>query len=312
MGVTALAVPFVVVVLGVVGLWFGARLFVDAAAALAREAGLSDLVVGLTVVAVGTGLPELVVSVDAVMTGSGAVAVGNVVGSNVYNVAVVLGVTAVFGTVSVPQAVLGRDSVALVGTAVLAFAVLRDGRLTRPEAAVLFALFVGYLLVLARSEDERGDSPQPTESARPARAAVELGVGLGLVVASGHGLVDGATTIARSAGISEWAIGATLVAAGTSTPELAVSLTAISRGYTGVSVGNVVGSNVFNSLAVLGVAGLLQPLSVGSAALADLQWLVVLTVLTVAVLWTGRRLTRVEGVLLVASEAGRWVVDFVG
>ncbi|WP_327051186.1 calcium/sodium antiporter [Halomicrococcus gelatinilyticus] len=300
------------VVLGVVGLWFGARLFVDAAAAFARRAGLSDLVVGLTVVAIGTGLPEFVVSVDAVLAGSGAVAVGNVVGSNVYNVAVVLGVTAVFGTVSVPRAVLGRDAVALVGSSVLAFAVLRDGRLARPEAAVLLALFVGYLLVLARADDdELHDVPQ-TGVARPAKTAVELGVGLGLVVASGHVLVDSAVTLARSVGVSEWAIGSTLVAAGTSTPELAVSLTALARGRTGVSVGNVVGSSVFNVLGVLGVAGLIQPLSVGRTALADTLWLVVLTVLTVAVLWTGRRLTRAEGLLLVASEAGRWVVDLIG
>jgi cation:H+ antiporter len=311
MGVAALAVPIVVVVLGVVGLWFGARLFVDAAAALARRVGLSDLVIGLTVVAVGTSLPELVVSVDAVLAGSGAVAVGNVVGSNVYNVAVVLGVTAVFGTVEASRAVLRRDAVALVGTSVLAFAVLRDGQLTRPEAGLLFALLAGYLLVLARADDEQGDVPQ-MEVTRPARTAVELGVGLGLVVASGHLLVDSAVTLARSAGISEWAIGATLVAAGTSTPELAVSLAALARGRTGVSVGNVVGSSVFNVLGVLGVAGLIRPLSVGRTALADLRWLVVLTVLTVVVLWTGRRLTRAEGLLLVASEAGRWTVDLIG
>ncbi|MFC6770948.1 sodium:calcium antiporter, partial [Halorubrum pallidum] len=135
--------------------------------------------------------------------------------------------------------------------------------------------------------------------------------GLALVLVSGHFMVEAASAIARAGGVSDWVIGGTIVAAGTSTPELAVSLVAMRQGHVGMSVGNVVGSNVFNVLGILGIAAMLQPLAVGEAAIESLLWLTVLTVLMVAALWSGRRLSRSEGVLFVCSELARWVLGLL-
>jgi len=143
------------------------------------------------------------------------------------------------------------------------------------------------------------------------RDALLLVGGLALVLVSGHFMVEAASTLARSAGVSDWAIGGTIVAAGTSTPELAVSLVAMRRGHVGMSVGNVVGSNVFNVLGIMGIAAFLRPLAVGGAAIETVLWLTVVTVVMVVALWSGRRLSRTEGALFVCSEVSRWTLGLL-
>jgi cation:H+ antiporter len=315
---SGLAVPALVFIGSIAGLWIGSRLLVDSSVRLARRLGMSDLVVGLTVVAMGTSTPELVVTADAALAGLGDIAVGNVVGSNIYNLAFVLGVVSLVRVVPVERSLVHRDGVALVASTALLAATLTDLTVSRPEGALLIASIVAYTLYLLRS----ARSDQSAESAVTTgvtdglefrgRDGLLLGAGLAVVLLSGHFLVGSASTVARSAGISEWVIGGTIVAAGTSTPEFAVSLVAIRRGSLGVSVGNVVGSNVFNSLAIVGVGAMVRPLSVSGAAFEDLLWLCAVVLAVVVALWSGRKLSRAEGGLLAGSEAVRWVLGLAG
>lgn len=332
----SVAVNLGVVVASILGLWVGARLSVDAAVRFARRVGLSQLTIGLTVVAIGTSAPELAVTTDAALAGAGDVAVGNVIGSNVYNLAVVLGVVSLVRVIPVERSLVHRDGAVLVASTLIGVAAIADMRVGRLEGVVLVALLVvytGYLLLTGADPDAATDGANPDPSATGptgdspdaglttavgdriafrGRDAVFLLGGVGLVLASGDALVGAATTLARGAGISEWVIGGTIVAAGTSTPEFAVSLVAMRRGTIGVSVGNVVGSNVFNVLGVLGVGAIVRPLTVTGPALTTAAWLTVVVVATVAAMWSGRVLSRVEGGLLALSEAARWTLGLLG
>ncbi|MFW5948454.1 MAG: calcium/sodium antiporter [Halolamina sp.] len=313
-------VQFGLVVLSVGGLWIGARLLVDAVVRLARRCGLSDLTIGLTVVAVGTSTPELAVSIDAALKGLGDIAVANVLGSNVYNLAFILGIVALVRVIPISRSLIHRDGLALVAGTAIGGGLLLDLRLTRLEGIGLVGLFVLYTVYLLRVEAAAEPAADVDAITRDltdrvtfrGRDAVLLVGGVALVLVSGDVLVRAASTIARNAGISEWVIGGTVVAGGTSTPEFAVSLVAIRRGSLGVSVGNVVGSNLLNLLGVLGLAALTHPLTVSGAMLSTLAWLGTITLLIVAALWTGRELTRVEGGLFAGSEVVRWVLGLVG
>jgi cation:H+ antiporter len=307
----SVAVAALGLVASAAGLWAGAELLVRGAVDIARRFGVPELVVGLTVVAVGTGLPEAVVTVDAVLTGHPDIAVGNVVGSNTYNLAVVLGLLALVKAVPVSRTLVRRDGVALVGATLVALVVVFDAAVSRLEGALLFGLWILYLGVLLRArrvEQEATDiesgGPQPL----PRTAVPALVAGLLVVVGSGALLVSSATTLAEAFGIPEWVVGATVVAAGTSTPELAVSLVALLRGRAGLSVGNAVGSSIVNLFGVLGLAALLRPLSVSGAAVGGMLWLTALVLLFVVALRTGHRLSRPEGAALLGSEVVRWIV----
>ncbi|WP_135852659.1 calcium/sodium antiporter [Halorussus salinus] len=346
----------------VVGLWIGARLLVDSVVRLARGAGLSELVIGLTVVAVGTSTPELAVSLDAALAGAGDIAVANVVGSNIYNVAFILGVVSLVRVVPIERSLVHRDGLALAATTLAGVAAMADLTIGRVEGLVFIASFVAYTWYLIRSESnpEEGDGGRSPTGAAPddretvpvaggadrattadraetatpnaeppadraetladdgertsstARNAGTLVAGLAVVLVSGHFMVEAATELALAAGVSPWVVGGTIVAAGTSTPEFAVSLVAMRRGSVGVSVGNVVGSNVFNMVGVLGLAALVRPLAVPAAALESLAWLTVVVGVFVAALWSGRRLSRAEGGLFALSEILRWILGLLG
>jgi cation:H+ antiporter len=340
---TSVAVDLAIVVVAVLGLWLGARTMVDGSVRLARGAGLSETVIGLTLVAVGTSAPELVVSVDAALAGAGDVAVGNVVGSNVYNLAFVLGVVSLVRVLPITRSLVKRDGVVLLGATFLLAGFLADLRVGRLEGLLGVGLLIAYTAYLLRTTPEgSGESAGTNESSDTARPvenggagtptvpvppgavaerlptggrlrtlAVTLG-GLAVVLVAGHFLVESAVALARTGGLSEWAIGATVVAGGTSTPEFAVSLVALRQGSAGVSVGNVVGSNVFNALGVVGVAALISPATVGGEAVTSVVWLLVVTAVAVAAMWTGRRLSRPEGGLFAGSEVVRWTANLLG
>lgn len=312
----ALAVELAGVVLSVLVLWYGSRLLVDAAVRLSRRLGISELTIGLTVVAMGTSAPELVVSSDAALAGLGDIAVGNVVGSSIYNLAVILGIVALFQGVPVDRTVVRREGLVLLASTAGGVVFVRDLVIDRFEGLFLLTGFLAYLAVLFRSgasSEESADSSleRDQDRASPWLDPAWIVVGLALVVGGGHFLVGSAANLARLLGVPPWAIGSTIVAAGTSTPELAVSIVAIGRGRLGVSVGNVVGSNVFNMLGILGVVALLRPLRFDAAAIGDAIWLLVLSALVSLALWTGRTLSRREGGAMVLSELARWVSEFV-
>ncbi len=297
---------------GVLLLYGGAEALVRGSAALALRLGLSPLLIGLTVVAFGTSSPELAVSVRASLAGQGDIALGNVVGSNIANVALVLGVCALVCPLRVNAQVVRWDAPILLGCSVLLVALLADGVLSRSEGAALFAGVFGYTalsVLLARREASPSVQGEFAEGlpAAPRRLWAEVflvSAGLGLLVLGGQLLVSGAVTVARGLGLTEAFIGLTVVAVGTSLPELATSVVAAGRGEADLAVGNVVGSNIFNVLCVSGLASLIHPLASAGVTRFDLWVMVASAAAVLPVVWTGYRVSRIEGTLLTLGYCG--------
>ncbi|GGN93033.1 MULTISPECIES: sodium:calcium antiporter [Haloarcula] len=291
----------------VVALWFGADRFVTGAGRIARQLGVPGLVVGLTVVAFGTSAPEFAVTIDAALAGQTDISVANVVGSNVLNLGFVLGGVALVRSLATSRALVRRDSVLLVVTTVALLGLVVDGRLGRLEGALLFAGLLGYLLYLARNGGDQMAAAvdQPFHWPDVGR----LVAGLGLVVGGGHLLVLSAVDIAQALGISEWVIGITVVAAGTSLPEFVTSLAAARQGRTGISAGSLVGSCIFNVLGVLGLAAVVHPLPVTPVGIEGTAWLLGTVVLVTVLFYTDAALSRLEGGVLVALNAANWLAN---
>lgn len=299
----------VVFAAGLVLLVAGAELLVRGASAIAAALRVPPLVVGLTVVAFATSAPELAVTSAAALDGTADVAVGGVVGSNIFNVLLILGVSSLILPLAVTVGLVRVEIPIMIGATVLAFLVALDGRLGRLDGVILLAgmaAFLGRQWWAARAEldaeaaAEAGDAP-PVSLWRQGAAVL---VGLGLLVLGARWSVDAAVELAERAGISEIVVGLTLVAAGTSLPELATSAMASLRGERDIAVGNVIGSNVFNLLAVLGVGSLLAPsgLRVMSETLAvDLPVMLAAAVVCLPLALTGYRISRREGVVLLAG-----------
>jgi cation:H+ antiporter len=294
--------------LALVLLFIGAEGLVRGSAALAMRAGLSPLVVGLTIVAFGTSSPELVVSVQAGLSQQGDIAVGNVVGSNIFNIAVILGITALVCPIPVHRQILKVDAPVALGVAFVLVLLLLDGALGRFEGGLLFAGIVVYTwmnVVLARRQrmamaaDPGGPSVSAPSRHWTADLVFILG-GLAVLVFGSRLLVEHSVSLAKDIGISEAVIGLTIVAAGTSMPELATSLIAAVRKQPDIAIGNVVGSNVFNILGILGLASFLSPLNAAGISSVDYAAMLVVTVLLIPLLYTGRLLHRLEGVALLS------------
>jgi cation:H+ antiporter len=292
-------------------LYGGGEVLVRSAAQLGLRLGMSPLVVGLTVVAFGTSSPELAVSVGAAMTGVGDVAVGNVVGSNICNIALILGLCSAIRPIHVHMQLLRFDVPVAIGVAALACVLLADATLGRIEGIALVAgllLYVCVLLVFARRETAPITAEFAAEQSDHAHSvallAAGIAAGLGLLVLGGDWFVDGAVALARGLGIGEALIALTIVAIGTSTPELATSLIATLRGHGDMAVGNIVGSNIFNVLGILGVAALVRPLFAPGIFTSDLATMLGVSLLLLPLAWTGRHIVRWEGVVLLGLYAG--------
>lgn len=293
--------------LGLVLLVGGAEALVRGASRLAAALGVSPLVIGLTVVAFGTSAPELAVSAGAALAGQGGIALGNVVGSNIFNVLFILGVSALIAPLVVSADLVRRDVPLMIALSGATVALALDGRLSRLDGALLLAglaAYVGYLLVAARRERT------PASIAPPERSRGALGVladgalvlgGLGALVVGARWLVGGAVAFAGALGVSETVVGLTIVAAGTSLPEVVTSVVASVRGARDIAVGNVVGSNLFNLMGVLGLAGVLAPggVAVADGVLAfDLPVMVAVAVACLPIFFTGGAISRGEGAVL--------------
>lgn len=294
--------------LGGVALYFGAEWLVSGAAGLAQRAGVRPLVVGLTVVAWGTSMPEFVVSAMAAIEGSPAIALGNAVGSNIANLGLILGVTALIAPPRVDGTMVRREIPVLIVTAALVPVVLWNGFMSRWEGAALLVFGAIFTLWLARSGSMSADpdvevlAETPNAPPKPhtvARLSVFGVMGLILLVAGGRSFVVGATGIATALGMSERVVGLTVVAVGTSLPELATSLVAAFRKHSDIAVGNVVGSNIFNILLVLGGAAAIQPMEAAlRPMLLDLSVMGGITVLAAIMMRSARSITRLEGGVL--------------
>ncbi len=292
--------------LGVVLLIAGAQALVRGASGLAAALGVSPLVIGLTVVAWGTSAPEVAVSVDAAVRGSGDIAVGNVVGSNIMNVLLILGLSALVAPLVVARAMSRVHVPLMIGASILLVALAVDGRVGRIDAAVLLVGFAAYTAYSMRSS-RGGEAPRPVGKRRPALDVAFVIAGLGLLVLGARWLVNGAVAFAQALGVSELVIGLTIVAAGTSLPEIATSVVATLKGERDIAVGNVVGSCIFNIVGVLGVSGLAAPdgIAVSGAVLRfDLPVMVAAAVVCLPVFLSGSIISRAEGALFLACYAG--------
>ena len=300
-------------VAGIVLLIWGADLLVRGASHLAALAGISPLVIGLTVVALGTSAPELAVSLRAAFVGQADLTLGNVLGSNIANVLLILGLAALVAPLLVAPRVLQREVPTMIGVSLLLWLLVADGSLSRLDGlllVVLLGVFLAATVVVGR-RPAASNEPVPTQPQQLGRGSVarNLGFVLGgllLLVAGAQWLVDGAVTFARALGVSELIIGLTVVAVGTSLPEIATSVLASLRGEREIAVGNVVGSNILNILAVLGLTAVLapQPIQVPASALAfDVPVVVVAAVACLPIFFNGRMIARWEGALFLAYYA---------
>ncbi|MGK2950963.1 MAG: calcium/sodium antiporter [Thiobacillus sp.] len=302
-------------VLGLVALIVGAEAMVRGASRLAVSWGISPLVVGLTVVAFGTSAPEMAVSVGAALSGSSDLAIGNVVGSNIANILLVLGISALVAPLLVHAQIIRQEVPIMIGASLVVVAMALDGNIGRSEAALLFALVIAYtvfLVVQSRraSKDAEADFASEIPSSQWDRhwgvqAALVIG-GLALLVLGADWLVGAAVVFAKHFGVSDLVIGLTVVAIGTSMPEIATSLIAALRGQRDIAVGNVIGSNIFNLLAVLGAAGMVSTggLNVPEAARNfDLWVMLAVAFACLPILLTGREIARWEGAVFLGYYA---------
>jgi cation:H+ antiporter len=302
-------VNIILIALGVALLYFGGNLLVKNSSRLAQNWGISPLVIGLTIVAFGTSAPELAASVTAALRGSPEIALGNVIGSNIANVALILALTALVYPLRTQAAFLRRELPIMIGAAALLLLLFLNGNLARTEGMLLLALLGVYLWLLFRGQETpeieqefaREYSGAPNS---PWRSAFGALLGLGLLVAGAQSLVAGATSLARGFGVPELIIGLTLVAVGTSLPELSASIIAAIKREPEIALGNIVGSNIFNILFILGSTTVLQPIDVAFSTVAVDLWVMLgLSVLLLPFLLTGLRLGRREGSVLLVFYA---------
>lgn len=293
---------------GVVLLYAGAESLVKGAASTAARLGLTPLVIGLTVVAFGTSTPELVVSVGAALQGQGAIAIGNVVGSNISNIALILALAALVSPPRVQSQVIRVDVPIVIVTSLIMAGILWNGLVGRLEGALLFTGMILYIVIsLWTAQREKEPVLQEYEDAAPRRTrslfvdVVLILVGLILLVLGARAMVTGAVAIAEDLGISQTVIGLTIVAVGTSLPELATSLLAAARGEGDIAVGSVVGSNIFNVLGILGLSSLARPLVSDEIGIVSLGVMFALSLVLLPLMRTGHRISRLEGGALLAA-----------
>jgi len=300
------------IIAGVVLVLWGADRLTDGAVALAERMNIPQIVIGLTIVAVGTSAPEFCVSLVSALKGTADLAVGNVVGSNIFNTLLITGVAAMVSPMTILPSTVRKDiPIAVVASVGLAAMVFFDGELSRLDAALLFVAFVAFIwLTLRGAKGKTDEEAAPKKQLTVLRAVLLLLVGLTCLVVGSNIFVNGATEVAAQLGVSEAVIGLTVVAGGTSLPELATSVVAARKGNSGIAIGNVLGSNVMNILLILGGAGLICPMAVEGITIVDYAMLVA----SILLLWlfanTKLTLARWEGGVLTALFLGymAWLV----
>lgn len=301
----------------------GANWLTDGSSAIARKWGVSDLVVGLTVVAFGTSAPELVISVMSAINGNSGIAIGNVVGSNIFNIFAIIGITALVAPIKIERSIMTKD-IPLVVLSAIALLVMgnsplldgaTDRSVTRVDGILLllfFAIFMRHTFSTARQQEaspEKNVTPEITGATKPMstlKSTLYVIFGLAALIIGGDRFVDGASAIASAMGVSDAVIGLTIVAAGTSLPELATSVAAAVKGKPGIALGNVIGSNIFNIFLVLGCSATIRPLPFGSISNFDLLTLTGACLLFWIFGWffKQRTITRVEGAILTLCYVG--------
>ena len=296
------------ILISLILLYFGASWLVKGSSALALKAGISPLVTGLTVVAFGTSSPELFVSVNAALAGQGNIAIGNVIGSNMFNICIILGISAIVTPLRIKLQLLKIDIPFLVIITIGFVILFADRQISRAEGGILLAGIVFYTLlniILARREKSKEINDEYNDSVTDGKmkwywSAAMIILGIGVLVAGSELLVKGAVAIARSLGVGETIIGLTIIAAGTSVPELASSIVATLKKEYDIAIGNVIGSNIFNLLGIIGISSIISPLTAISISNIDLYIMLGVTLLLIPFFRTSYTLKRDEGIFMVA------------
>lgn len=293
---------YVLLLVGFVLLIKGADFFVEASSSVAKVLRVPSIIIGLTIVAFGTSAPELAVSTTASLAGNNEIAVGNVIGSNIFNLLVVLGACGAIRPFAVR---LRWDFLASIGVALVLFLmIIRDQFVSRPEAIFLLVIFVSFMAMTVRDAlINRVSAQEEFKALPPVRCAIYIVGGIAAIVWGGDLVVDCASEIALSFGLSQTLVGLTVVALGTSLPELVTSVVASRKGENGLALGNVIGSNIFNILMVLGLSATVSPIAVNRLAVIDALCLIVFSVITWFLCRSKQRISKFEGVMMLLIYA---------
>lgn len=297
---TKMILNILFVIIGIALVLWGADRMTDGAVALAERMNISQIVIGLTVVAMGTSAPELFVSLVSAIKGTPDLAVGNVVGSNIFNTMLIVGCAAIAAPLAILKTTVKRDLPFIFLISVIFIAMCTDMQITRKDALILSGLFLLYLAyTLIKSRKAQAAEELKKKGYSPIKASCFVALGLACLILGSNLFVNGATSIASLLGVSEAVIGLTVVAGGTSLPELATSIVAARKGQSAIAIGNVIGSNVFNILMILGVTGLICPMQIQGITTIDLFVMTISALLLWLFAFTKLKVERWEGAILV-------------
>lgn len=301
----------ILIIVGIVAVLYGADRMTEGAVALAKRIHIPEIVIGLTIVAIGTSAPELFVSTVSALNGTPDLAVGNVVGSNTFNTLLIAGAAAAVAPIDISRITVKRDLPLAALSSLLLIVLCLDSDISRTDALMLFAGFIIFMLitVMPAIKDHK-DSEQPTSEAAKTdsetakapysvmKAVGLIILGLALLVAGSNIFVDNASQLAVALGVSQAVVGLTIVAGGTSLPELATSVVAARKGQSAIAIGNVLGSNIFNILMILGITGIIQPMKIEGITIIDLATMLISIILLWLFSFTKLKVQRWEGIVL--------------
>lgn len=304
------------ILVGIVLVLWGADRLTDGAVAVAEKMKMPQIVIGLTIVAMGTSMPEFCVSLVSALKGTTDLAVGNIVGSNIFNTLLIVGVSAWVAPMIILKSTVRKDIPFALFASVILLVMCLDGNISRLDAGILFVLFLVFMYVTLKGaktkDDDTAAKTEPIEDKKKPMAAwlsiVWIIVGLACLIGGSNLFVEGATKVAEHIGVSEAVIGLTIVAGGTSLPELATSVVSARKGNSGIAIGNVLGSNVFNILAILGVTGVITPMHLQGITMLDLSMMVFSTLLVWLFSFTKYKIARWEGIVLTIVFIGYMAV----
>ena len=304
-----LVLNFLLVAAGLTMLYFGAEWLVKGSIAISNKLGVSQLVIGLTVVAFGTSTPELAVSISSAMQGLSDVSLGNVVGSNIVNIGAILGISAIFSPIIVSKSAIRKEVPIMIGISFLLLAIVLDGKIDFLDGALLvigIVVFTWYSYRSSKKDVDIEEIPvsQVLQKNIFSKSIIFMIAGLLLLTGGSFLTVDNAVAIGASFGISELFMGLTIVAIGTSLPELITSVVAARKGHADLSVGNIVGSNIFNIMAILGISSLISGITVSEKILVDIGIMLAFSLVLIPIMRSGFVISRKEGIFLIAGYVG--------
>lgn len=288
---------YVWLIVGFVFLIKGADFFVDGASSIATKLKVPSLIIGLTVVSLGTSMPEAAISISASVSSNNAISLGNVIGSNIFNLLMVVGISSVILPIVTDSDVLKRDMPVNIAATVLLYVTLIDGRLSRIDSVIFLIIFVAYMFILIRNALKNRTEEGDQKALSWVKSIIFAVIGIAAIIIGGQLVVNNAKIIAASLGMSESLIGLTVVALGTSLPELVTSVVAAKKGESGIALGNAVGSSIFNILFILGMAGAIKPMTADADFFIDTAILIGVSVMMLIFAFTKRKTGRLEGVI---------------